>query len=294
MTQRKMAIEDAVRWAYREELPKAARAQPLLALGPAGASSPGATVDWVADTWCLPDNAFGVVLDPTATEEPHPDALKIHEAVLALDHVAAEIPDDWSGLDGVELFGQDASVMGRVLESLTRFDENGERVLRIRVSQIVRTAAIIGLPDMIVDAPALKVEVGANGKPRWWRMVPGTDIFGHPYQVEMDGFDAKRRRPYPDAYQRRYLDPDPAPSLANRARAELWRAALDVLLEELDGRLEAIHLLPSPVPLQPWHAGGRCTWPDLSVPRWKLQRHVSNHPIAGRRWKGRVRKPQDA
>jgi hypothetical protein len=147
---------------------------------------------------------------------------------------------------------------------------------------IVRTVAILGLPDMIVDVPELKVERGANGKPRWFRRLSAVDALGLPYEVEVDGFDQKARRPFPDAYQRRFLDPDPVPSLVNRARGELWRAAMDLLFEDLIGALSSIVLLPCAWPERPWEGSGPRILPDLNARRWQLDRPTPNRRVAAR------------
>jgi hypothetical protein len=277
---RQMTIEDAVRWAYREELPKQDRPIPIRALGPKEPASPAGQVDKVAETWALPDNAFGVVVDPSATCEPHADALAIHAAVTALDDVRATIPPEWSA--DVDLHGLDDHVQARVIDGLTVLEADGARTLRMRPSMIVRTVAILGLPDMIVDVPELKVERGANGKPRWFRRLSAVDALGLPYEVEVDGFDQKARRPFPDAYQRRFLDPDPVPSLVNRARGELWRAAMDLLFEDLIGALSSIVLLPCAWPERPWEGSGPRILPDLNARRWQLDRPTPNRRVAAR------------
>jgi hypothetical protein len=280
-TMRQMTIEDAIRWAYREELPKSPRPMAGYAL-PAMPSSPGAVVDMVAETWALPDNAFGVVADPGATCEPHADAVAIHEAVTALDEVRAVMPPEWSAAGDVDLHGLDSVVQSRVIESLTVLEADGGRTLRMQPSMIVRTVAILGLPDMIVDAPELKVERGANGKPKWFRRVSAIDALGFPYEVEVDGFDQKARRPFPDAYQRRFLDPDPVPSLVNRARGELWRAAMDLLFEDLSGTLSSIVLLPCAWPERPWEGSGPRILPDLHARRWQFDRPSPNRRVVAR------------
>lgn len=278
---RQMTIEDAVRWAYREELPKSPRPMAGYAL-PAMPSSPGAVVDMVAETWALPDNAFGVVADPGATGEPHADALAIHAAVTALDDVRAVMPSEWSAAGDVDLHGLDDAVQSRVIEGLTVLEADGARTLRMRPSMIVRTVAILGLPDMVVDSPELKVERGANGKPKWFRRVSAIDALGFPYEVETDGFDPKARRPFPDAYQRKFLDPDPVPSLVNRARGELWRAAMELLFEDLQGALSSIVLLPCAWPERPWEGSGPRILPDLNARRWQLERPRANRLAAAR------------
>lgn len=97
--------------------------------------------------------------------------------------------------------------------------------------------------------------MGVSGKPRWFRRLPVTSegAFGPvTEEIEWDGFDHKRRRPFPDAYTKSYLDPDPVPVVPGRAEYELWRAALDLLVDDLSGTLESREPLASPRPRQPW------------------------------------------
>lgn len=285
MAMRRMVIENTLRWAYREELPKSRQGVGIG--GPAAVRSPGAIVDMVAETWALPDNAYGVVLDPTADEDPHPDAVAIHEAVLRLDDADVAIPADWDGHGAVDLHGGEDQVMARVLDGLTRMDGDGARILRVQPSQLVRTYAIVGLPDMIIDPPELKFEVGATGRPKWFRRSIVVTETGS-YEVEIDGYDAKRKRAHVDAYRKSYLDPDPVPSLINRARVEIWRAALDLLFEALEGRLASISLMPTAYGPRPWEDDAPAAiLPDLTADRWTIA------PRNRTRRKGIRRYPQE-
>ncbi|BBE74350.1 hypothetical protein [Oharaeibacter diazotrophicus] len=248
---KRMTIDEAVRWAYREELPKSRVRVKEGVLGYGnGSVGPNALADW----WTLPDNAFGVVLDPTKFDDPHPDAVAIHEAVVALDGCPVVYPEGgevgaWCGVDLHGLEVQCATEVFRVM-------------LRRRPSELVQQFAILGLPDMIVDPPELRYMTHANGRPRYFRRQVVV-VEGEAIEQEVDGYDARGRRPYPDAYRKPYLDPDPVPSLVCRAKAEVWRAAMDVLVADLDGVLAEVEVLPCPLPALPWEAAEPRVLPDL-------------------------------
>lgn len=259
-----MTIEAALVWAYRDELVKAAVEPRNLAAafgGPGRMRGGHEAADAAASLWARPDNAFGVV-PVDCGDEPHRDALAIHAAVLALDAIEPVLPDDWCGWGDVDLGPCAAAVAHDVRARL--LDAGGLR-LRNPLSVIIRRIALLGLPDAGLDEPELLVECGANGKPRWFRRVEVQDAFGKPLIVEVDGYDRANRRPFPDAYARQYLDPSPVEALVARLELEAWRAALDVLVEDLEGALEEVELLPSSLPERPWEAAASRVLPDLTA-----------------------------
>ena len=99
-----------------------------------------------------------------------------------------------------------------------------------------------------------------NGKAKWWiRERRWIDTgkspdqrLGHWAEVEVSGVDAKRR-PRPGAYRKFRLDPDPHLAICARIEWQVWRSALDMLLEKI-GELETIALKPSELAREPWAA----------------------------------------
>lgn len=252
MSERKrIGIEALLSWAYRDELPKAqagdVRAGPKQ-FGQAwgGVANYGeylTVIDW-------PENQWGVVPDLSARSEPHPDAVLVGQCVQELDGLALGLPDDWhplgdmAGVDGAESLLQGA--IGRALADVSVAGREGERQVRSSVSGIVvRQALLGGEPDWRGDVPEVRVE-SANGKPRWFRRIEVVQSDGTTYEQEVDGYDAKRKRPLAGAYRRTFLDPDPAGVAVERARYEVWHAALDVLCEEI-GAIP--HLTPEGEPV---------------------------------------------
>jgi len=238
-----MPIEKALEWAYRDELPKGGCSFLDVLTGPAtwkcslaGVAAAGQLGATVMSATFAPINEFGVVADRMATALPHPDALVIHEAVQALSVYEIDVPNDWALLEGVDLHGHDAAVLAAALAAVNLY--------RRPMPEIIRTVAICGLPDCTIDQPELKYVMGARGQPKWFVRARNG--------VELDGYDAKAKRAKDGAYRKTYLDPDPSEAFAARAVCEAWRAALDVLVIDLEGRLSDIEVWPSSLPDRPW------------------------------------------
>lgn len=288
---RAMTVEKAVAWAYCEGL-TAARPdeRSLLALGPGRLVGGHEAAHAAAGLWAVPDNAYGVVPDPTKMQVTTPaDAVAIHEAVQALDDLVVRMPDDWCGFSDVALHDCRPAVEAAVRAKVVSADGEPRR----RLSQVVRTVAILGLPDLRLEEPERRVEVRANGQPRWFRRVSSVDAAGLPYEVELDGYDAKAKRPFDGAYQKPFLDPDPVGVLVDRCWAELWRAAIDELFLALDGALQNVELRPCSLPSRPWEAAPARVLRDLSTARVMQPLRIVR-PTAGPVWKGRKRKPDGA
>jgi hypothetical protein len=248
-------IEELLRWAYLEELPKI----PRIAAGPAGYGVAWNAIRRWADELSLAaasDNSFGVLPDLSIESFPHADAFRVHEAVAALDSWDLGLPDDWSPLaDLGPLDGHAALVAAKALGVMTVIDTDGKRKLRRSPRRLIFRHAILGgAPDCEVWAPEIKT-VKEYGKAKWFvrKVVTTEGSFGPIYaEVEVDGFDRKRKIPMNGAYQKTYLDPDPIDDVISRGEYEIWRSALDVLASELSGALDDFDVLPCSRPLRPW------------------------------------------
>ncbi len=251
-------VEKLLRWAYRDELPKTPRMKLMLAAGPRDSRGTGAVkADQAGELWAVIENDFGVVPDPFAAEGPHADARAVHEAVCALDAVTLDLPDDWSPLaDLGDLHGHAAALCARAMARLTKVDPDGARRLRASPRRLIMYHAIMGgIPDWEIEPPAVEVVKTANGMPRWFvkKLVPFDGPCGRvENEVEVDGFDRKRRVPVDGAYQKTVLEPDPTDGVVARAEWEVWRAALDLVTEDLRGRLTKWDVVASSRPVRPW------------------------------------------
>lgn len=273
MDRKAIDIEALLRWAYRDELPKA-----LPVEGPmAGIRSASLSLSRAAELMAVVQetdvrNRFGLFPDRFADSEPHADAVRVHEAVTGLDRCAVDLPEGWDPLSDMgDLGPEGAGAVARGLDMLFSVDASGARILRRPVARLVIRQAILGgAPAWEGEMPERRKVTGANGKVRWFRRIlcVSEGAFGVvTEEVEVDGIDPKRRLPHPDAYTRTVLDPDPAPVVQGRAEYELWRAALDLLTEDLAGRLETRFAMASDRSRRPWEApdAARRILPSLIV-----------------------------
>jgi hypothetical protein len=251
-----IGIEELLRWAYREELPKEQDCGGVGALGFGHAwgslTEYGELLTVVDDPGSC--NRWGVVPDRGARVEPHPDARMVAEAVLDLDQLELSLPEEWEPLGDLG----DLGVLGwacvaRALDRLTVIGADGARALRTTPRRLVFKHAILGgCPVWEADVPEVKLVCGANGRPKYFVRNVISMADGIPLEIEADGWSKKARRPVCGAYTKPYLEPDPTDAAVARGEYEIWRAALDILAEDLAGRLEAFDVMPSASPSRPW------------------------------------------
>lgn len=292
-----MDIEALVRWAYRDELPRL----PLQGPPAAGFRSGWEAISRSGELLAVvqePDivNAFGMFPEQVARlwREPHPDALAVYDAVEGLAALVLDLPEGWNpladlgdlGADGQESIARGLDLLvtvemrdgrGQVVPSYGGL-EAGETVTARPVMRrspaclVIRHALLGGCPAWEADVPERKVVMRPMGRsPAWFRkIVQVSDGAFAPsrYEIEVDGFDYKRRMPHPDAYQKTVLEPDPVDVVVARAEYELWHAALALLADALGPRLRDHALLPSSRAARPWEGEaqrGRIL-PSLLVP----------------------------
>lgn len=243
-------VEKALEWAWRDELPKAPRME-----SPDGFIAAWKTIAGYGEALASIDggvNRFGLAPDMGADAEPHPDAVALFEAAVALDAWEIDLPGDWSPAPELDAFGgMTAAALSLAL-----------RRMRRQPSLLIGNRAIMGVDAMAMTIGPTEIshERDASGRERWfvrrevWSIVgvnpDGTDRVALE-SIEAPGLD-KRRRPLPGAYRKSFLDPDPVDALIARAEHELWHAALSSVAETLAGRLETIDLAPPSVPARPW------------------------------------------
>lgn len=259
-----IGIEAFLSWAYREELPKALATS--ADIGPACSSMWGAIGGWADSLGALVSdgrpNSYGVMATSFTVSAPHDDAIAAHAAVIGLDSWDLDMPDDWDPLTDLGLGEHER--LDAVTRALPRIlvDVGGQMRHRQRPGELVRHHAIMrNTPVWQAEVPKARF-VSAYGKPLWFRMITET-IRGIDYQREVDGFNPKSRRPYPGAYRKTVLDPDPALAAADRAEYEVWHAALGMLVEVLNapGYLKAHRLVGPAAPARPWEVGASAAIP---------------------------------
>lgn len=256
---RTIGIEAFLAWAYREELPKAeagAGGLGMAAFGAGGWDAVSRQGELMAET--VSDgrvNGYGVL--PMIGWEgapPHADALALHRHVAELGKLELDLPDGWSPLQGLGLSPEEErDAIARALPRIAT--EQGERWrLRFKPAELVRRYAILGgCPPWEAQVPKARY-VELHGKPLWFRTIMVEGAFGRLYEREVDGFNPRSRRPYPGAYRKTVLDPDPAGAVVERAEYEVWHSALALLVEELNGSGELVaHRISSlQRPARPW------------------------------------------
>ena len=242
-------IEDVVRWACAEELPKkrpaAAGALPRLsALVPR--SERTTLGPWTRPAGfpeICPMFARGYSTGSFARSgrggEPDPDALAIEAAILALVGPALLA----RGLEEavVSDIGLPVDVEGALAASFAN------------APNLVLAHGRLGTrPDAGCAAFRVQPRLAVNGKPGVWRTERLTDPLGGERDYE-NPVKAIRRDLYPPgSFCRIEFEPDPQLVVNDRADYCAWRLALEALSEALSGKLERISALPPAAALFPW------------------------------------------
>lgn len=294
---RLMTAEEAVVWAWREELPKA----PRMPSGPDAFIGAWSKTAEFADYLSLVDkfgvNRFGCVPDFSAERWPHDDATAIADAIFALDQSAIELPEDWRPAPELDDYdGLGAKAVSDAWRKMTVTDREGGFRLRLKPSDLVIRHAILGQrKDLSLDDVTIETEKGANGKARWFvrqdqwvtigKAADGTEIT-ELRSYEAPGID-KRGHPLPNAYQKRFLDPDPVWTIVARAEHEIWHSTLSLMAEELSGRLQSIEIGMPVTAARPWEGEavrqGRVL-PDLVAARRDEQMRMDALRARGAQW----------
>lgn len=270
MTKKKITPERLIAWAYKDELPKAQTSSSFLrpeGFG-FGWGSVGRYGKYLADPQ-EPDirNRFGVVPDLTSTSQPHPDAIAVWIAVHELEALQFDLPDDWDPISDLGDLGPEGrAAVVRAIDRLSVRGHNGERYLRLSLPQVVQRCAILGAPDWRAEKPERKLVSHTNGKPKWFMRTTIETKTG-PLEIEVDGFDNKARRPHYGAYQKTFLDPDPADAAEARGEYQLWHWSVEFVGERLAGRLEDHEVAASELTGYPWEEGDRPAQCILVDPR---------------------------
>lgn len=251
---KRIGIEALLAWTYRDELPKAGAARALAGVGIRRAySAIEAYGEYLSLIDCAGENRFGVVADLMAMAEPDIDAVRVYEAVQGLNDLTIVLPDDWNPLG--DLVGIEPELPGltaRALRHISVLDANGVRVMKGGPSALIVKHAILGgCPAWEADQPERRFELGANSRPRWFRRILVETSAG-PIESEVDGWDAKGKRPMAGAYRKTFLDPDPIEAVLGRAEYEVWHSALGWLGETLAGTLDGFDVVATERAARPW------------------------------------------
>lgn len=230
-------IEEALKWAYRDELPKHGNDRDR---GPGPYVSPMfrmCALGGPVDNWSR-EPGF-----PAALGSPHPDAIIVAQAVQDLEPADLDITG-FARAYGMDPVGIDVDAIAEaVLGNLTTL-----------VSLRARSGSRPGWQDGIETQP---VRSPANGKPLVFQKVKATiEINGSSYDVERDEpvHDNKRRSgTYPvGAFAKITYDPGRVAHYTERAEYAAWHAALVFLAEKLEGVLTSLRPIRPSAPARPW------------------------------------------
>ena len=266
---KRIEIEAFLKWAYRDELPKQ-QCHEGPAPGPQEYGSAWGGVERYGEVGALVDfareNVWGVVPDRYARDDPHPDAIRAARAMECLDALELGLPEHWNPITDlgdvglIDRIDQEAGRLGRVavdeaLVDLAVREADGRLFLKGGVRRLVmRFAVLNGVPGWEIEPPEIRFVCVGKGRPGWFRraVVQGSE---GPCEIEVDGFDRKRRMPFPDAYRKPYLHPNPVEGIIDRGLHEIYVAALHLLHADLVDTLEGYAITPPARPAQPWIAG---------------------------------------
>ncbi|MDX0517364.1 hypothetical protein [Sinorhizobium medicae] len=252
---KKLGIEELLTWAFTQELCK---------VGATGASPAGFSQAWslmveMASLGTLIDrnpNSYGVIPDFIVTDDPHPDALLVGDAVKSLARRGGfEIAEGWNPFpewsDELGLIAAD--VAAAIRQALSRRDAmNGRHVVSLVATHAIMKAG----PDWHADEPQVRM-VMHRGKPAWFVQAKAKDSFGKMRCFEADGYDQRKKRPMKGAYRKYELSHSLQSAALSRLDWQLWQDALLVLYTELKGRLSVVDLLPFVPNRQPWVRNAR-------------------------------------
>jgi hypothetical protein len=259
-------IEHALRWAYRDELPKrqmGGRYDDRRFNG--GSIADAADVIALCGNARDDDDRGREPGFPAAMGDPHPDSIVIESAVKHLV--------DWTGcrfddagmaamIDGIPIA---VDVVAIAIEAVSAM-----------MGTITLNARIGGRPKWRMERPTPKWVGGDNGKPRvlldetfveTWdarrsciRYVAASELKerdpGAITYIGAISAPATRGGTYREgAYCPLRWLPDPAHLLTERAEYSAWHAALEILADDLTGQLAAIACLPPAAALFPWING---------------------------------------
>ena len=242
-----MDVEDVLRWAYRDELPKLANEGGGLDRVGFPSISPMFRVCDLGtrvDDWSKGEPGL-----PAAMGACHPDALKVKEAVEALARFHDEPIE--GGLD----LGPDFAAMAE--DEATAMRRAFERI-DVVVANMARMPQAQSRPFW-QSRPTISGVKQPNGKPLVlrWEVVNAPKFGGGEVAEEILVPVAPSGSHYPEgAYCPLQYDQNPTSILGERAEYLAWWAGLNAIAEDLCGKLDTIAVLPPGAAQKPWLGEG--------------------------------------
>ncbi len=251
---KQIGIEALLAWTYRDELPKAGAARALSGVGIKRAyRAVEAYGEYLSLIDCAGENRFGVVADLMAMAEPDIDAVRVYEAVQTLSEMEIGLEADDHLLSDMDNLGDERpGILMRALDRVTIAD-GSVRVMKGNPAWLIVKHAILGgSPIWEGMQPERGFKRAATGNGAAWFRKISVETSAGPMEVEVDGYDAKSKRPMAGAYRKVVFEPDPTPVAESRIEYKIWHGALGILTEALTDALDGFDVVPSERAARPW------------------------------------------
>jgi hypothetical protein len=244
-------IEDVLRWAYQDELPKRG-SEPTVTFASFHAAPREPNPNDFDDVADYREPGF-----PAALGDPHPDALLVRAAVNGLKHFRVrDLQDVGLGLKGADEAAAIEEAMPKMAGTVERCAKLGARPTIAPAPELRPVRARNGAVKMVRKETHYILEGRVSPKRR--------TKFDLPIQVEVE-CKATRGGAYPPgAYPLQEWSSDPKIAARSRAEYLVWWAALKTLAQELAGKLTSIAVLEPSAPARPW-AGDRELGKPVSI-----------------------------
>lgn len=304
-------IETALRWAYRDELPKrqhGGRYDSRTTIG--GSMTDPAGAELIRSDARDDDDRGREPGFPPALGDPHPDSIIIESAVKHLvdwtgyrfddDGMAAMIEGVPININVIAIAIEAVSAMTGIVTHNARMGMRPHWSMERPVPKWV-TGKLGGHAKVLIDETFVEV-IDRHGRVRH---VEARDV-PEPNRHD-DAITFRAPIPCPPIRKELYREgaycplrwlPDPASLLTERAEYSAWHAALEILADGLAGALTAIAVLPPVAALFPWINGDGAMHghpPELFLGlRQTPHRHETREQTAAKRRTGQRRTLHEA
>lgn len=254
-----VTIDEMLNWAFVHELPKGGGVEGLTNPNSAWrmleASSWGKINDYAELMTVIdqgPGDASNFFIEQGAA---HDDALALGQAVAGLSAYDLSFPKEWHPL-------ADWQNIDHTFARLTREAEvRAAKAFMVRtplrrsahiVNLVVGQAILGGKPDVVAEPRKVKI-VDSRGQPAWFiKKMVNDPTSGEPHEMEVNGYDLKKRRPLPGAYRKYEFSEDPLGDILGRLDYQIWVAALRFLHKAVGPMLTGHKLAHPALSMTPW------------------------------------------
>ena len=246
-------IEELLSWAFVHELPKGGGVDGLDSMNSAWrmlqASSWG-KITAFAELMAKVDVDRGDGGMWLEQGEAHEDAVVVGQAVADLALCDVMIPDGWNAL--ADWPDDDGLVAPAVARAVERYRLRPAMRRRAGIVSLVVGTAILGRDPAWEAEPSKVRMVERGGQPAWFVERRTKDEFGREHVLEVDGRNARTRRPLAGAYRKYEFSDDPTGDILARLDWQIWVAALRSVGAAVASRLVDHRVQPCDRSMTPW------------------------------------------